>query len=52
MHLFFGVERSETEKNRCGAARGQAADVSFAAHSLYETGAIPPGFTDVILILL
>lgn len=54
MHPFFGVERSGTEQNGCGAPRGgQAAGcVFFFAHSLYAAGGNPPGLTVVILTRL
>ena len=45
-HPFFGVERSGTEKNGCGAARRRqkAADCRLAASSRYFTGGRPIGF--------
>ena len=50
----FGVERSGTGQNGCGAPRGgQAAGcVFFRTHSLYATGGNPPGLTVVILTRL
>ena len=52
MHPFFGVERSGTEQNGCGARSQAAGCVFFRTHSLYATGGNPPGLTVVILTRL